>query len=156
MFLMLSREHGSTETPRDSPKATGLGWKPDLLMPSASPQDSLCPSDHSFLPKPLEPWGMGHSTPPFSLSLCQYHLSVLYPSPALRAAPALGLPPPSLLWATSSPPQLQSSLTVRADLKTAYHPQRVLKPENSTQANSQCSLNTNQIPTPVASRSSHN
>lgn len=40
LFLLLIREHGSSDRPSDSPKATGLGWKPDLLMPSTSLQDS--------------------------------------------------------------------------------------------------------------------
>lgn len=40
MFLVLSREHGSSEKPSDSAKATGLGWKPDLPMTSTSPQGS--------------------------------------------------------------------------------------------------------------------
>lgn len=95
MFLMLSREHGSTETPRDSPKATGLGWKPDLLTPSASPQDRLCPSDHSFLPKLLVPWGLGtQHSPLLPLPLPAPPVSfVSLPHPQGSPSPR---PPPSL------------------------------------------------------------
>ena len=36
VFLVLSREHGHSERPSDSAKATGLSWNPDLLMTSTS------------------------------------------------------------------------------------------------------------------------
>lgn len=136
-LLVLSREHGSSERPSDSAKATRLCWKPGFHLPTGQRQDpqttAPCPKgwcDTAAAPIPLS------APPPSSVSILP---------PPCSFCPLLILSPTSL---HPRPPPPLSSFNHHPQgvtLKSVSHPQRVPKPQSSIPANSPCPPNTQQL-----------